>query len=126
MDTDIHSPDPAPLSPDDLLNGEVGEIKEENGSTSTYVKVKSAVYKVVGMTTAGAALICSPVSAATGTLEINWTPIADLIEGAAGIMPSVGMLLIASVSIIMIMLVVGFVTGIFGSILDAVKNIGKF
>ncbi|MFA5407724.1 MAG: hypothetical protein WC343_03020, partial [Bacilli bacterium] len=25
MDTDIHSPEPALLSPDDLLNGEVGE-----------------------------------------------------------------------------------------------------
>lgn len=127
MDTDIHSPEPVHLSRDDLRTGEYAEVKEQNGDTSTYVKVKSGVYKVLGTAAAGAALIVAPAAALDNeTLAINWTPIADLIEGAAGIMPSVGTLLIASVSIIMIMLVVGFVTGIFGSILDAVKDIGKF
>ena len=65
-------------------------------------------------------------AADTSTLEINWTPIGNLIEGAAGIMPSISVLLLAVVGIIMILMVMGFVTGIFGAILDAVKGFAKF
>jgi len=122
--TDIHNPEPVHLSPDDLRDAEYGEVQEENGDTSTYVKVRSAVYKVVGMAAGAGALLVSPVAAADNT-TINWTPIADLISGAAGVMPSINVLLLATVGTIMILMVLGFVTGIFGAILDAVKSFAK-
>ncbi len=125
MDSDLRHDGAVVLSPDDLQNADVGEAKDQTIEQSTFVRLKGKIFTVVGAG-AGVGLVALPASAADESMSINWTPIADLIEGAGTIMPSIGSLLIAAVGVIMIMMVMGFVTGIFGAILDCVKDIAKF
>ncbi len=63
---------------------------------------------------------------ANASLTVNWTEISDLISGAAGIMPSIGNLVVAIVPVILVLIVVGFVTGIFEGIVDGIRNAFRF
>jgi len=69
--------------------------------------------------------LVSSVSAA-GENGVNWTEISDLIAGAAGIMPSVGVLIAAVAGILITLMIIGFVTGIFGAIIDTLRDITRF
>ena len=59
-------------------------------------------------------------------LTVNWTDIGNLIEGAGSIMPSIGNLVVAVVPVILILIVVGFVTGLFDSIIGAIRDAFRF
>jgi len=61
-----------------------------------------------------------PVSAEE--LSINWTEIGNVISGAGSIMPSVGSLIVAVVPILLLLIVVGFVTGLFDGIIGAIQD----
>lgn len=75
---------------------------------------------------AGGASLVSTVAAETGETGVNWTEISDLIAGAAGIMPSVGVLIAAVAGILITLMIIGFVTGIFGAIIDTLRDITRF
>ena len=62
----------------------------------------------------------------TTSTSINWTEIGDIIEGAGSIMPSVGNLITAVVPVILLLIVVGFVTGLFDSIIGAISDAFRF
>jgi len=74
----------------------------------------------------GLVSLVSSVSAETGAAGVNWTEISDLIAGAAGIMPSVGVLIAAVAGILITLMIIGFVTGIFGAIIDTLRDITRF
>ena len=74
-----------------------------------------------------ALMLLNPVAAANETSpSINWTAIGDIIEGAGSIMPSVGELITAVVPVILLLIVVGFVTGLFDSIIGAISDAFRF
>lgn len=60
--------------------------------------------------------------AAADSLSINWTEIGNVISGAGSIMPSVGSLIVAVVPILLLLIVVGFVTGLFDGIVGAIQD----
>ena len=79
---------------------------------------------VIGL--GGAASLVTSVAAETGETGVNWTEISELISGAAGIMPSVGVLIAAVAGILITLMIIGFVTGIFGAIIDTLRDITRF
>ena len=60
--------------------------------------------------------------AAAEEMSVNWTQIGDIIEGAGSIMPSVGSLITAVVPVLLLLIVVGFVTGLFDGIIGAIND----
>lgn len=58
-------------------------------------------------------------------VSINWTDIGNLIEGAGSIMPSVGTLIVSIVPILLLLIIVGFVTGLFDGIIGAIQDAMK-
>ncbi|WOF16818.1 hypothetical protein F1737_09005 [Methanoplanus sp. FWC-SCC4] len=70
--------------------------------------------------TAGAGLVAS--ASAETTESINWTSIIEMINGAAGIFPSIGNMVINIAPVLILLGVVGFVLMFFNSILDAVRG----
>lgn len=74
----------------------------------------------------GSLMLLVSAAAAEVEMTINWTSIANLIEGAAGIMPSIGVLVGATAGVLIVIMVIGFVTGIFGAIIDSIRDITRF
>ena len=71
--------------------------------------------------------VSAPAAAATNeSLSINWTEIGQIVKGAGSIMPSIGSLIVAVVPVVLVLIVVGFVTGIFESIISAIKDAFRF
>lgn len=71
--------------------------------------------------------VSAPAAAATNeSLSINWTEIGQIVEGAGSIMPSIGSLIVAVVPVVLVLVVVGFVTGIFESIITAIRDAFRF
>ncbi len=80
-------------------------------------------------------LLCLMITTLTGTAaaatdnetaSINWTFIGDRIEGAGSIIPSISNLVIAIVPLVLLLIVVGFVTGVFDSIISAIQDAFTF
>ena len=67
-----------------------------------------------------ALMLLNPVAAEE--MSVNWTQIGDIIEGAGSIMPSVGSLITAVVPVLLLLIVVGFVTGLFDGIIGAIND----
>ena len=80
------------------------------------------------MAAASAAAIASPAAAATNgtTVSVNWTQLSELIAGAAQIMPGIGVLITSVVGPLLILIVVGFVVGIFDSLIGAIRDAFRF
>lgn len=71
----------------------------------------------------GAVFFVSMVLIGNASAEaINWTNITDMINGVAGIMPSIGNLVVAIVPTILLLIVVGFIVGIFDGIIGGLTN----
>jgi len=96
------------------------EYEEEKKLADKVLAVLCALLLAGGLTLTAVA----PASAAE--ISINWTEIGGIIEGAGSIMPSIGSLIVAVVPIMLVLMVLGFVTGLFQSILDAIKSGFKF
>ncbi len=64
----------------------------------------------------------TPAAAADLNYSVNWTALGDMIGGVGDLMPSVGNLVIAVVPIILLLIVVGFVVGLFDSIIGAIRD----
>jgi hypothetical protein len=74
-----------------------------------------------------AVAVSAPAAAATNeSLTINWEEIGNIVEGAGSIMPSIGSLIVAVVPVVLVLIVVGFVTGIFESIISAIRDAFRF
>lgn len=82
--------------------------------------------KAIMLSIAGATSLVASASAETGAGGVNWSEISELIAGAAGIMPSVGVLIAAVAGILITLMIIGFVTGIFGAIIDTLRDITRF
>ena len=75
------------------------------------------------MVLAMALMLLNPVAAAENeTMSVNWTAIGDIVEGAGSIMPSIGNLITAVVPVLLLLVVVGFVTGLFDGIIGAIND----
>ncbi len=72
------------------------------------------------MVLAMALMLLNPVAAEEMT--VNWTAIGDIVEGAGSIMPSIGNLITAVVPVLLLLVVVGFVTGLFDGIIGAIND----
>ena len=70
--------------------------------------------------------VCGVVAANETQPSVNWTAIGDIIEGAGSIMPSVGSLITAIIPVLLLLIVVGFVTGLFDSIIGAISDAFRF
>lgn len=54
--------------------------------------------------------------------EMNWTVMVNMLDGLTTIMPSFGNLIFAIVPILMVVMVVGFATGLLDSILEGITG----
>lgn len=71
----------------------------------------------------GAGLAGTMLVSGVSAVDVNWTPIADLLEGVGGtLLPAILNLVVAAVPIIITLAVVGFVLGFFDKILDALRS----
>jgi len=70
-------------------------------------------------------LLVSPVAAETNT-TVDWTSLGDMISGAASIFGGINILIMALVPTLILLVIVGFVTGLFDAIVQAVKNAVNF
>lgn len=70
---------------------------------------------------AGAATLLAGAQAVAAE-SMNWTPIQEMFDGLAGLMPSVSTLIMAVVPVIITLVIVGFITGLLDGIIDAIKN----
>ena len=95
------------------------EVTEDPKTRSLVVRILRNPW-VQRATLAGAGLMATvhPVAAET----MNWTPIQEMFEGISGLMPSVSVLIIAVVPIIILLVVVGFLTGLLQGIVDAIQG----
>ena len=93
----------------------------EKGSTD---KKQNAVWRSRATFWLGSCLFLAVVlvGPASANYSVDWTPIAEMLDGVVLIMPSMGNLVIAAVPIILIVAVVGFVTGMFDGILDGIQG----
>lgn len=71
-------------------------------------------------------LFVAPVSALDTNTTVDWTSLGEMISGAATMFPSITTLIMAVVPILILLVIVGFVTGLFDSIIQAVKNAISF
>jgi len=60
------------------------------------------------------------VGSANATNAINWSEITSMVDGVAGLMPSISGLVIAIVPTLLLLIVVGFLTGIFDGIIGGI------
>jgi len=74
----------------------------------------------------GATALATTTPASATELSVNWSEIGGVIEGAGSIMPSIGNLIVAVVPIMLVLMVLGFVTGLFDSILDSIRSGFRF
>lgn len=63
-------------------------------------------------------------AAAAGEVNgtIDWTALGEMITGAGQMMPSISSLIIAVVPILILLIIVGFITGLFDAIIGAVRD----
>ena len=73
------------------------------------------------------AMVMGTAAAANeSSTTINWTSIQNMLEGVAGLMPSVGNLVVAIVPVLLTLIIVGFITGLLDSIVGAIKDAFRF
>jgi hypothetical protein len=91
------------------------------------VKKKAKEFAIKAMFVSGIVFVAivSP-AAAQDNYTINWTALADLISGVGELMPGIGGLVIAIVPIILLLIVVGFLVGLFDSIIGAIQDAFRF
>jgi len=75
------------------------------------------------LTATAFAVLITPAAAANETsYSINWSALGDLISGVGDLMPSIGNLVVAVVPILLLLIVVGFLVGLFDSIIGAIQD----
>lgn len=79
---------------------------------------------VMGLLLVMSAMMIMPVSANVTPADnsVDWGGLGTMISGAGDIMPSVSSLIMAVVPIIILLIMVGFITGLFDSIIAAVRS----
>jgi len=85
-------------------------------------KAKIMVFVFALMVAVSPTLASAQTNESTQTLSVNWTQISDVITGAGELMPSIGNLVIAVVPILLILVIVGFVVGLFDGIIGAIQD----
>jgi len=73
----------------------------------------------IGLVLFSSMVLVGSVSAAT---DINWSQINAMVDGVAGIMPSISNLVVAIVPTILLLIVVGFLTGVFDGIIGGITG----
>lgn len=85
---------------------------------------------LVGLTllVAAASMLVLPAAAAetAGNGTVDWGGLGEMISGAAGLFPSITTLIMAVIPILILLIIVGFITGLFDSIIGAVKGAISF
>ncbi|ETA69517.1 hypothetical protein MettiDRAFT_3019 [Methanolobus tindarius DSM 2278] len=93
-------------------------------------KKKNATWKTRALLWVGSCMVMASClvgnAAAESNYSIDWTAMGDMLDGVSGIMPNFGNLIMAVVPVILILIVVGFVTGFFDALLDGIKNAFSF
>jgi len=114
----------APLQELDLseLEGYPVEVKEDQKTRSILIQIKNHPVArkatLIGAGALGMASTVAPVAAE----DINWSSIGSMFDGVATLMPSVSTLIMAVVPIIILLVVVGFLTGLLDGIVKAVTD----
>jgi len=85
-------------------------------------KIKKAKTKLAIAMATMIVMVSPALAQDNESMSINWTAIGDIIEGAGSIMPSVGSLIVAVVPVLLVLIVVGFVTGLFDGIIGAIQD----
>ena len=96
------------------------------GIRRRFGKAMKAKAKKFAVLLAGLTVFIAPASAQNETYSINWTEIGNLIGGVGNLMPSIGNLVVAVVPILLLLIVVGFLIGLFDSIIGAIKDAFRF
>lgn len=93
------------------------------------------INKVIGRRTVMLAAMClfsvfifvAPAAAADVTNStVDWNGLGTMISGAAGLFPSITTLIMAVIPILILLIIVGFITGLFDSIIQAVRGAISF
>lgn len=85
-------------------------------------KVKGKIVAGAGVI-AGVSLVVLPASANS---TVDWTSLTEIINGATGIFPAIGSMVVGIVPTLMVLAVVGFIMYFFDAILDAVRGATSF
>lgn len=109
--------------PEDILAEPIDladvEVARDPRTKSVLMRVKEHPWVIKATLVGGALATQVQYVAAT---EMNWTPIGNMLEGLADIMPSVSSLVMAIVPVLITLLVVGFITGLLDGIIDAIRS----
>lgn len=89
---------------------------------SRFAVFKSRLGLKCAVAATGGAGMVSAVSADT----INWTSVIDMIEGAAGIFPSIGNMVVSIAPTLILLGVIGFILMFFDAILGAIYGAFAF
>jgi uncharacterized membrane protein len=91
-------------------------------------KKQNATWKSRALIWLGTCMVMASclVGTAAANYSIDWTSMGDMLDGVAGIMPNFGNLIMAVVPIILILIVVGFVTGFFDALLSGINGAFSF
>lgn len=68
-------------------------------------------------------LVGNAAAATEVNYSVDWTPIIDMVEGMAPLMPAFLVLILAAVPVIMVSMGVNFVTEMFNSLLEGITGI---
>lgn len=99
-----------------------GYVPVEGGTD----KKQNAMWKSRALLAVGLCLFMSVLTIGSASAEtMNWTPIIDMVDGMTTLMPSIGNLIMAVAPILLILVAVGFVTGLFDGLLDGLRGAFK-
>jgi len=85
-----------------------------------------AKYKILAAAASAAGIVTPAAAQTNGTTSVNWTQLGDMIRGAADLMPGISDLVVSIVPVLLILIVVGFVVGLFDSIIAAIRDAFRF
>lgn len=93
------------------------------GIRRKFVKAMKAKAKKFAVMIVASFVLVAPAAAADNeSYGINWSALGDLISGVGDLMPSIGDLVVAVVPILLLLIVVGFLVGLFDSIIGAIQD----
>lgn len=99
---------------------------EENKSLTNNKVIGRRNVMLLALCLFSAFLFVAPAAAETTNSTVDWTSLGDMISGAAGIFSGINVLIIALVPTLILLVIVGFVTGLFDAIVQSVKNAVNF
>jgi hypothetical protein len=101
--------------------------KENKSLTNNKAIGRRSVMLLAAMCLFSVFIFVAPAAAADVTNStVDWNGLGNMISGAAGLFPDITTLIMAVIPILILLIIVGFITGLFDSIIQAVRGAISF